>query len=70
MPEYKEELTPSWMMEMGGVAGGELMVNGATVQKVLSVAEVKALKVSSGATACTCMSTWGNLIGQNYCIHC
>ena len=36
-------------MELDPATGGEVPVNGATVQKVLSVAEVKALKVSSGA---------------------
>ena len=49
IPEYMEELTPSWMMCLGVVGGGIVQVNGGTVQNVLSAAEVWALKVSSGA---------------------
>ena len=37
------------MMDLSGRTGGAVMVNGATVQKVLSGHEVMALKVSSGA---------------------
>ena len=37
------------MMWLSSASGGEVMVNGRTVQKVLSGDEVKALKVSSGA---------------------
>ena len=52
-----------------------MTVNGRTVLNVLSGDEVQALKVSSGAqcglhTACPCVSTWGNLIGQYYYIDC
>ena len=49
MPQHMEELTPSWMMELYGVTGGVVQVNGRTLQDVLSVDEVEALKVSSGA---------------------
>jgi len=64
-----EDLTPTWMLDCDSVSGGSVKVNGRTVQKVLSGAEVWALKVSSGAqcglhTACPCVRTWGNLIGQ------
>ena len=70
IPKYMTELTPTWMLRCHPYSGGEVMVNGRTVQNVLSVDEVEALKVSSGAqcglhTACLCQSTWGSLIGQN-----
>ena len=59
------------MLRCGPGSGGEVRVNERTVQTVLSRDEVKALKVSSGAqcglhTACPCVSTWCNLIGQYY----
>ena len=62
------------MLRCGPGSGGDVILNGRTVQKVLSHDEV-ALNVSSGAqcglhTACLCVSTWGNLIGQYYCIDC
>ena len=49
MPEDIWQLDPTWMMWLSVGTGGEVQVNGRTVQNVLSRDEVKALKVSSGA---------------------
>jgi len=75
MQYLMQDLTPTWMLYCGPATGGEVKVNGRAIQKVLSGDEVKALKVSSGAqcglhTACPCVSTWYNLIGQYYYIDC
>ena len=71
IPEYMWQLTPTWMLYCSPSFGGNVKVNGRTLQKVLSGVEVKALKVSSGAqcglhTVCPCVCTWGYLIGQYY----
>ena len=75
IPKFMEQLTPTWMLHCGPSTGGSVKVNQRTVQKVLSSDEVMALKVSSGAqcglrTACPCVSTRCNLIGQYYYIDC
>ena len=75
MPHFMLELTPIWMLDCDPFSGGDVKVNGRTVQTVLSGDDVAALRVSSGAqcglrTACPCVSTWCNLIGQYYCIDC
>ena len=73
MPRLMEQVTPTWMLDCDPLSGGEVRVNGRTVQKVLSRDEMRALKVSSGAqcwlrTSCPCVCTWGYLIGQYYYI--
>ena len=73
MQPFIQYLTPTWVLDCDPGSGGNVKVNGRTVQTVLSRDEVRALKVSSGAqcglhTACPCVSTWGNLIGQYYYI--
>ena len=72
---YMQQLTRTWMLYCDPGSGGGVKVNGRTVQTVFSGDEVADLKVSSGAqcglhTACPCVNTWGNLIGQYYYSDC
>ena len=75
MPPFMQHLFPNWMLDCLHGPGGIVRVNGRTVQTVLTGGEVQALEVSSGAqcglhTACPCVSTWRNLIGQYYYSDC